>query len=167
MQEIPIATPIIGVTICCPTVFKDSRGLNFEGYNMHEDNLKIGTFKVDSFSVSKKGVVRGMHGDSRNWKLVTCLYGKIFLALIDVRVESPTKYATMTLRIDSSFPNFVLIPPGVVNGHQCLSENCVFSYKLSDGYVSPKEQITVKWNDPKYRIPWPMKNKVILSKRDK
>ena len=63
----------------------------------------------------------------------------------------------------------ILVPPGYANGHLCLSDNCVFHYKLSYSgkYSDVKSQKVLKWNDPRIKINWPKKQKLITSKRDK
>ena len=60
----------------------------------------------------------------------------------------------------------VLIPNGCVNAHLCVSDECLFHYKFTHEYVAQKDQIHVKWNDPKYKVFWPIDNP-ILSARDK
>jgi dTDP-4-dehydrorhamnose 3,5-epimerase len=60
----------------------------------------------------------------------------------------------------------VLIPPGFANGHLVMSEFGIFSYKQSTLYKGAGAQFTVRWNDPKVNIAWPIKNP-ILSSRDK
>ena len=62
----------------------------------------------------------------------------------------------------------VLVPPMFLNSWLCLSKEALLAYKWSfkGKYVDAKDQITVKWNDPKINYKWPIK-KPILSKRDK
>ena len=60
----------------------------------------------------------------------------------------------------------ILVPPGYANGHLVMSDFGIFSYKQSTLYGGPSEQFTVKWNDPKLNIPWPIDNP-LLSSRDK
>ena len=63
----------------------------------------------------------------------------------------------------------ILIPPKFANGHLCLSDYCVFHYKMSykGNYFDVKNQKIVKWNDKRFNIKWPINSKPILSKRDK
>ena len=56
------------------------------------------------------------------------------------------------------------MPPKYGNGHLCLSDKSIFHYKQS-GYYEPLGQITIKWDDPKFNISWPIDDP-ILSKRD-
>jgi dTDP-4-dehydrorhamnose 3,5-epimerase len=59
----------------------------------------------------------------------------------------------------------ILVPAGCANGHLCLSERCIFSYKQSELYTGADKQFTVRWNDPKAGIWWPIKDP-LLSERD-
>ena len=61
----------------------------------------------------------------------------------------------------------VLVPPNFLNAHLCISNECLFHYKLSyrGKYNDRNKQISVNWKDPRFKIKWPIKN-VILSKRD-
>ena len=62
----------------------------------------------------------------------------------------------------------VLIPPGFGNAFLVLSNRSVFFYKWSyEGeYPDVKDQFTIKWNDPRVNINWPIE-KPILQLRDK
>jgi dTDP-4-dehydrorhamnose 3,5-epimerase len=82
-----------------------------------------------------------------------------------LREDSPTYKQQDTFYINEKNKLQVLIPPGCVNGHLCLSDSCLFSYKLTEDYVSIDDQISIKWNDPEYNIFWPISSP-ILSKRD-
>ena len=75
------------VKIFYPASYKDNRGELWTIYNENDINLK---FNHDKVSVSKKNVLRGLHGDKKSWKLITCLYGEIFLSLVDYRENSET-----------------------------------------------------------------------------
>ena len=54
------------------------------------------------------------------------------------------------------------------NGHLCLSDSCLFHYKLSykGKYFDIDKQKVLKWNDIRVNIKWPIKSKPIMSKRD-
>jgi dTDP-4-dehydrorhamnose 3,5-epimerase len=107
-----------------------------------------------------------MHGDDRTWKLVCCLYGEVFLAVADLRPGSRTFKSVFTRRFQAEEGWQALIPPGCVNGHKCLSEFSLFAYKQSHTYTGAQNQVSVRWNDPALRIPWPGPDP-ILSERDR
>ena len=159
-----------------PEFFADHRGENFEGYNeKHYDEIfssssewKNGNnrFIVDSFSKSKKNVLRGFHGDPKTWKLIQCLKGSIYFVVIDLRRDSETFGVHQSFNLSEENKQQVLIPNGCVNAHLCISDECLFHYKFTHEYVAQKDQIHVKWNDPKHKVFWPINNP-ILSERDK
>lgn len=158
-----------------PESFSDYRGENFEGFNEESygkifstsDNWRNGNnkFIVDSFSKSRKDVLRGFHGDSVSWKLIECLKGSIYFVVIDTRKDSKTFGMHQSFTLNEYNKHQILIPNGCVNAHLCITDECLFHYKLTHQYVAQKDQIHIKWNDPNYNVFWPIKNP-ILSQRD-
>jgi dTDP-4-dehydrorhamnose 3,5-epimerase len=149
--------------------FKDDRGCNFESYSkdLYESlGFPKISFETDSFSRSCHGVIRGFHGDFVNYKLVSCLYGEVQFFAIDRRHNSPTFDNVLEFNFGENNLKQILLPPGVVNAHCCLSPTSLFSYKYSVGYAPIDKQIHVKYNDPKYSLKWKIANPV-LSERDK
>ena len=106
-----------------------------------------------------------MHADDFNFKLVSCIYGKVFFAVIDIRKKSSTLNNIEYFDLIGNNFTQILIPKGCAIGYQCLSEKCGFNYKFSQSYTPIDKQIQIKYNDPKYNIPWPLPNP-ILSERD-
>jgi dTDP-4-dehydrorhamnose 3,5-epimerase len=125
------------------------------------------SFKHDRFSKSDKNVLRGLHSDNKTWKLVTCLSGKIYLVVADVREHSTNYGKWESFIISPETQTQILIPPGFANGHYVLEDNSIFYYKLAyEGEFNDVEnQETYRWNNPKFNIDWPTNNP-ILSKRD-
>ena len=77
-------TKLDGVLLIEPSVFEDHRGEFVETYNeelYREKGIDI-KFVQDDISVSKKNVLRGIHGDAETWKLVSCLYGKLYFIIV-------------------------------------------------------------------------------------
>jgi len=142
-----------------PTIFKDHRGVYVEIYNeklFKEAGINV-DFIQDDISVSKKDVLRGIHGDNKTWKLISCLYGKLYLVVVNWDKDS-SQYGKWESFILSEHNRFqVLIPPKFGNGHLVLSEQAIFHYKQSTYYDRP-QQFTILWNDPKLNIQWPVKN---------
>ena len=147
------------------TAFKDHRGYYWTNWIRGYPKIN---FNHDKFSISKKNVLRGLHGDKKTKKLVTCVYGKVLLVVVDFRKKSKNYLKYKKYILSHQNRKQVLIPPNFLNGFLCLSNNCVFHYKLSykGKYVDAKDQISAKWNDKNINITWPI-TKPILSKRDK
>ena len=125
-------------------------------------------FKHDRFSKSSKDVLRGLHSDDKTWKLISCLHGKIYLVVVDVRKHS-TGYSNWdSFIISPETQTQVLIPPGFANGHFVLEDDSIFYYKLaySGEFNDVENQQTYKWDNKKFNIDWPIENPIV-SNRDK
>ncbi len=148
------------------SIFKDYRGYYWTTWK--KNNFKSIVFNHDKFSISKKNVLRGFHCDFKSWKLVTCVFGKIILAVVNVDKRDKNYLYSKKFSMDFKKPVSILIPPNYANAYLCLSQYCVFHYKWSykGKYPDTKNQKSFKWNDPKFKISWPVR-KPILSKRDK
>ena len=149
-----------------PTISEDFRGTYIEIYNekiYREAGVKV-KFVQDDISVSSRNVLRGIHGDSDTWKLISCLYGKFYLVVVNWDDTSPQfgKWESLVLSDQNRLQ--VLVPPKFGNGHLVLSELAIFHYKQST-YYNRAGQFTLLWNDPKINVWWPVKNPIV-SRRD-
>ncbi len=160
-------TDKLGIAVIQPDIFYDYRGEYIETWNV--ENYKVFkdvNFKQDDISTSVKHTLRGLHGDFTTWKLVSCLYGSLYQVAVDMRPDSNTYLEYETFSLNDKSRQQVLIPPGFANGHLVMSDFGIFSYKQSTLYGGASKQFTVKWDDPKVGIDWPIDNP-ILSSRDK
>ncbi len=109
-------------------------------------------------------MLRGIHGDAETWKLVSCLYGKFYLVVVNWDKNSSQfgKWDSFVLSEQNRMQ--VLIPPKFGNGHLVLSEQAIFHYKQNSNY-NRAGQFTLLWNDPQLNIWWPIKNPIV-SRRD-
>ena len=159
-------TKLDGVLLIKPTFFEDHRGEYVELYNeklYKSQGIEV-DFVEDDISIGTRGVLKGVHGDSVTWKLISCLHGKFYLVVVNYNEKSPDygKWQSFVLSDVNKYQ--VLVPPLHGNGHFVLSEKSIFHYKQS-AYYDPSRQFTIKWNDPRFTIWWPSKNP-ILSQRD-
>lgn len=160
-------TNLEGILLIERSVFKDHRGTFVEIFNSDEyikEGINI-KFVRDCISTSKKNVLRGIHYDNKTWKLIQCMYGEIYFVVIDMRPDSPHYLEWQSFILSDKNRHQVLVPANFGNGHLVLSDHCIFHYKMSE-YYDPKNEKTLKWNDPKAGITWPIKNP-ILSEKDK
>jgi dTDP-4-dehydrorhamnose 3,5-epimerase len=159
-------TKLPGVLVIRLDIFEDYRGQYIETYNKanYEAVTGVNEFVQDDISVSTKNVLRGIHGDNETWKLITCLYGKIYLVVVNCDNGSSHfgKWESFILTEANGLQ--VLVPPKYGVGHLVLSEKAIFHYKQST-YYNPGKQFTYRYNDPVFHIWWPIKTP-ILSKRD-
>ena len=121
-------------------------------------------FIQDDISTSRKHVLRGIHGDSTTWKLISCLHGTFYLVVINHNQDSPQYKRWQGFTLTDRNRLQILVPPLFGNGHLVLSETAIFYYKQTTEY-DRAGQFTILWNDPEYGIWWPVKTP-ILSTRD-
>ncbi len=161
-----IETKLPGVRLITLDVFEDHRGEYIETYNeelYRNKGIEI-QFVQDDISVSGKHVLRGIHGDDKTYKLISCLYGSFYLIVVNCDKESPAFGKWQSFVLSDRNKNQILVPPKYGNGHLVLSDKAIFHYKQST-YYDPSHQFTYKWDDPRLNIWWPVKNP-ILSQRD-
>jgi dTDP-4-dehydrorhamnose 3,5-epimerase len=149
-----------------PQAFEDHRGFYLETYNeeLYSQLNVPAKFVQDDISVSYRHVMRGIHGDSETWKLISCLQGSFYLMVIN-NDPSHAQYRTWVgITLSEHNRLQVLIPPMFGNGHVVMSERAIFHYKQTT-YYNPKGQFTLRWDDPELGLWWPI-SQPILSRRD-
>jgi dTDP-4-dehydrorhamnose 3,5-epimerase len=158
----PRVDSLPGITIFTNDAFRDNRGQLYTIWN--KKDIPDLSFNHDKVAVSSKNVLRGLHTD-KSWKLITCLYGKIQLVVLNIETY---EYTDFIIDAESNDKISVLVPPGLYNGHLVLSENAVFHYKwcYENEYPDVNDQKSVNWLDAKFDINWLIDNP-ILSERDK
>ena len=112
----------------------------------------------------QQNCLKGVHGDQKTWKLISCLHGSFYLVIVnnDPSLDQYKQWQGFTLSDRNQVQ--ILVPPKFGNGHIALTETSIYQYKQSN-YYNPQKQFTIKWNDPMYKIWWPAKNPT-LSHRD-
>ena len=154
------------LSITPPTVYEDFRGTYIETYNQalyRYAGIQC-EFLQDDISTSSRHVLRGIHGDQETWKLVSCLWGKFYLVVVNWDESSPQFGQWQSFTLSAENHQQVLVPPKFGNGHLVLSDHAIFHYKQSSQY-NRAGQFTLLWNDPTLKIWWPIPNP-ILSPRD-
>lgn len=165
-----MSTGIDGLVVVSPTVYEDNRGYFYESYNKHEfDDLGMKyNFVQDNQSMSKKGVLRGLHFQINHpqAKLVRVLAGEVFDVAVDLRKDSVTYGKWFGVILSEGNKKQFMIPRNFAHGFVVLSETAVFSYKCDD-YYHPNDEGGIIWNDPDIGIDWPIQSEPILSDKDK
>lgn len=156
-----------------PKVYEDIRGIFFESFNkkLLETGLNAPlNFVQDNHSVSKKGVLRGLHfqiGIKAQAKLVRVVQGEVIDVVVDLRKDSPTylKHFKTTLTAESR--HMLFIPKGMAHGFLALKEDTMFLYKC-DSYYDTEAESGILYNDADLNIDWEFPaDQIILSDKDK
>ena len=163
-------TNIEGLLILTPRIFKDNRGSFYESFNkkIFDDhtNGKY-NFVQDNQSISKKGVLRGLHFQNPPYaqgKLVRVIKGAVIDIAVDIRKDSVTYGKHFKIKLSEENNIQFFIPPGFAHGFIALEDDTIFAYKCTN-YYYPKSEATILWNDALLNIDWET-NGCIVSEKD-
>jgi dTDP-4-dehydrorhamnose 3,5-epimerase len=159
---------ILKLKIFYPQVFEDKRGKYIETYNdkNYKKLILNKGFIEHDVCISKKNVLRGIHGDEKTWKLVSCLQGECDAYIVNCNKKSKSfgQWEKFTLNSKKYFE--LLLPPKFGNSFFVKSKSAVYYYKQSRYYSGSNSQFTYNIKDPYFSIKLPNK-KFIISERDK
>lgn len=164
-------TAIEGVYIIEPRVFEDARGYFFESFSQREFDEKIGpvTFVQDNESMSRYGVMRGLHFQRPPFtqsKLIRCVKGAVLDVAVDIRKGSPTYGQHVAVELTEENHLQFFIPKGFAHGFAVLSETAVFQYKC-DEFYHPEADGGIRILDDSLGIDWRIPtDHAILSEKD-
>lgn len=162
-----VSTSIPGCYVIRPWRHLDNRGLfvkTFHAEAFREHGLET-DFREDFYSISRKGVLRGMHFQSPPYhhaKLVYCAKGRILDAIVDLRNDSQGFGLQETLELSGENGWVLYLPPGVAHGFYVLSDEAITVYRVTSEY-RPEADSGVRWDS--CGIAWP-NNSPIVSARD-
>lgn len=164
------------VVLIEPVVYADDRGWFMESFNeprFHAELGKLGLpvprpFVQGNHSVSKKGVLRGLHfqhGPHAQGKLVRVTQGAAFDVAVDIRPGSPTEGQWVGVELNARNNHMLWIPEGFAHGFVALEDNTHFLYQTTDVYHKESEG-SICWDDPDLKIEWPVREGLIISEKD-
>jgi dTDP-4-dehydrorhamnose 3,5-epimerase len=156
-----------GVVVLERRTFPDDRGYFRESFRLSDLEAALGeapTFLQGNHARSNKGVLRGLHAE--NWsKLVYAAHGEAFVALADLRPDSPTFGLSESYLLGESNALTLFVPRGVAHGYYVLSDSLDYTY-LATSYYDGSDTRAVAWDDPDLAVAWPDRSPT-LSERDK
>lgn len=162
-------THIDGLVIIEPRVFSDERGAFSETYNINAFREAVGeeiNFVQDNQSISKKGVLRGLHYQNpphAQGKLVRVIRGSVIDVAVDIRSNSQTFGQHMAIELSGENGKQFWIPPGFAHGFVALEENTIFAYKCTELY-HPESEGCIRWNDQALNIDWKIDSPLVSDK---
>jgi len=165
-------TPIEGLLVIEPDAHYDERGFFFESYKASAFQDAVGDvdFMQENESVSKRGVLRGLHYQAppvSQAKLVRVSFGEVFDVAVDLRRGSRTFGQFYAARLSMENRRQLFIPREFAHGFLTLSESAVFSYKVDAPYSREHER-GIRYDDSRLGIPWPSPTApLVVSERDR
>lgn len=128
-------------------------------------------FEICQCNVSKnykKGTLRGLHFQKEPYpevKIVSCLKGRFFDVIVDLRRNSPTYLQWTSVELFENDNKLIYIPPNFAHGFQTLVDDTVVYYQLGTCF-EPEHYTGLRWDDPKIGIKWPDCDNRIINERD-
>ena len=162
-----LPTEIDGVVLIEPDVHGDERGFFVETFRAAE-MAELGIepeFVQENHSRSAGRVLRGLHMQRGQAKLVRCARGLIFDVAVDLRPDSGTYGRWEGYELDDVEHRQLFIPDGFAHGFCVLSDEADVIYRVSS-YYDPELETGVAWDDPQIAVDWPIGDPV-LSQRDR
>jgi dTDP-4-dehydrorhamnose 3,5-epimerase len=166
MERLP--TALEGPMLLAPAVHGDERGFFLESFRQSAlDELGIDLAWVqDNHSRSRQGIVRGMHFQPGQAKLVRCARGAILDVVVDIRRGSGQFGQSEAFRLDDAEHHQLYVPDGFAHGFCVLSEVADVAYKTS-AYYDPAREGGFAFDDPEVAIDWPPDLELVASQRDR
>jgi len=160
-------TKFADAKVFVPDVFEDDRGFFKETWS-DPKYTAVGLdqrFAQDSCSRSRRNVIRGLHYDFRMAKLVQCLRGRIWDAIVDLRRDSPTYLQWEGFELTDRNHKQLYVPAGFAHGFLALEDEVIVHYKNSVPHEATAEG-AVSWRNPRIGIDWPLVGEPRLSPKD-
>lgn len=150
---------------------EDHRGFFARSWDVNvfkENGLNPKIVQCNISHTKRKGTIRGMHYQKSPYeeaKLIRCTKGKICDTIIDLRKSSETYKKWESFELSSSNFKMLYVPEGFAHGFQSLEDDSEILYQVSQFY-SPESEKGVRWNDPCFKINWPIEVTEISEKDD-
>lgn len=162
-----VETAIPGVLLLEPFRQADRRGSFVKLLRMSElAQTGLGVQWTETYaSISRRGVLRGMHLQSRpseHAKLVCCIAGAALDVVLDVRPTSPTRGHFLSFDLHAGSSPVVHVPHGVAHGFLALEDDTCMHYQVSSEH-DPSSDSGYRWDS--FGFDWPA-TEPILSERD-
>jgi dTDP-4-dehydrorhamnose 3,5-epimerase len=125
--------------------------------------------QVNNSLTGKAGTLRGLHyqlAPAAEVKVVRCIRGALYDAIVDLRPDSPTFGKSFGAELNSENRLMMYVPRGFAHAILTLQDDTEALYLVSDFY-SPENERGLRWNDPRFRIEWPIAPREVSDKDGK
>lgn len=164
-------TKLKGAFIIDIEKIEDERGFFAEGWKKDaalQHGIDVEFTRTNISNNAKKGTLRGMHSQKSPYaeaKLVRCIKGSIFDAIVDIRPDSPTYGQWVSVELSAQNYRMLYVPYGFLHGFQTLEDDTTVFYQVAGTYKPEAEQ-GARYDDPAFNIQWPPQAERILSPKD-
>ena len=167
-----VATPVHGAYLVQPTPRSDERGFFARVWCTDEfaaRGLSAAFVQCNDSLSLRRGTLRGLHYQVAPFaevKLIRCVRGAVFDAIVDLRPESPTYLRWAGAELTAENRTMMYVPEGCAHGYLTLVDDTEVIYPVTCAY-RPDAERGVRWNDPAFGIEWPHVGPITLSPKDR
>ena len=160
-----------GAFLVAPEPHEDERGFFariWSSAEFAERGLASQVLETSLSLTPKRGTLRGLHYQTpphEEAKFLTCVRGKIWDVIVDLRVNSPTYRRWHGAELSGESLLALYVPKGCAHGFLTISDDVLVLYQSSEPY-HPSSATGVRWDDAAFAIEWP-EAPLIVSERDK
>lgn len=164
-------TPLEGAYLIDLDRIGDSRGFFARVYCADEfraHGLVTSFVQVNTSLSAARGTLRGLHyqrSPRAETKLVRCIRGALWDVILDLRRGSSTFGKWFGAELSAENRRMMYVPKGFAHGFITLTNDVEALYFVDEVY-SPEHERGIRWDDPKFRIEWPLEP-VELSEKDR
>jgi dTDP-4-dehydrorhamnose 3,5-epimerase len=162
-------TELAGAVLIDIEPLEDARGFFARTYCEREfgaQGLPTRMVQANVSWTSRAGTLRGMHwqvAPHEEDKLVRCVRGAIWDAIVDIRPASKTYCRWLGVELTERNGRMLLVPKGFAHGFITLSDDTAVAYQMSE-FHAPAAARGARHDDPAFRIEWPVPAKEIADK---
>ena len=162
-------TKIDGVMVIEAEPFIDDRGAfrrHFCEEEFAQNNIVTDVSQCNVSENKYAKTLRGFHYQLDPYsegKTLSCLNGKIFDIVVDLRQESETFMQWISIELSKENRKSIHIAPGCANAFLTLEDNSLIHYYCSKSY-KPESERGIRYDDPSFNFQWPIKPEIISDK---
>ena len=152
---------IAGVRIQPLALYPDDRGYFLEVQRIGHGLAAAFPADTSQFSAAQNyaGTIKAFHYHLHQTDCWTPVAGMLQVALVDLRLASPTFGRRNTIYVGAMRPWQILIPPGVGHGYKVIGEGSALLVYMTDRFYNPKDEGRIPYNDPAINYDWETQRK--------
>lgn len=151
---------IAGVVVEPFAIYPDDRGYFLEVHRMGSGlAAQFAATTQVSAALNYPGTIKAFHFHLHQTDCWTPVKGTLQVALVDLRIGSPTYGARNTMYTGALRPWRVLVPRGVAHGYKVVGAEEALLVYLTDRFYNPADEGRIPYNDPAINYDWETQHK--------
>lgn len=164
-------TPLPGAFVIELEKREDERGFFARAFcerEFAEQGLESRFVQINNSLSRERHTLRGMHYQlepAAEVKVVRVIRGALWDAILDLRPGSETFGRSFGAELSAENRRMMYVPRGFAHGFLTLEPDTEALYLVS-AFYSPEHERGIRWDDPRFAIPWPAEP-AVLSEKDR